>query len=370
MTTCFFGGQVPIARFDVQTHPQFEKLTLQQLGYRWRETEVDLSKDKADFRSLSFAEQHIFTSNLKRQILLDTFQGRAPALAFLPIASLPEVENWITEWTQSETIHSRTYTHIIRNVYSNPSEVLDSILDIKEIVDCKNDISRYYDDLIRYTHLYKLFGESYVEGMHVIDDGCSPNDFEHTISLYELKKKLWLCLNAVAALEGVRFYVSFACSWAFAEQRKVMEGNAKEIKLICRDENLHLAGVMHFLKILPKEDPDFVKIAEETRDECVKIFTDTVEQEIAWADYLFQHGSMIGLNKDMLVSFVKERAHKVMRQAKLPTVYESGDSLPWTKYWISGSEVQVAPQETELSSYVTGSIKQDMTEDSFAGFTL
>lgn len=352
MTTCFFGGQVPIARFDVQTHPQFEKLTLQQLGYRWRETEVDLSKDKSDFRSLSFAEQHIFTSNLKRQILLDTFQGRSPALALLPIASLPEVENWITEWTQSETIHSRTYTHIIRNVYSNPSEVLNSILDIKEIVDCKDDIARYYDTLIQYN------------AMSFFDGALS------VYSTYAHKKALWLCLNAIAALEGVRFYVSFACSWAFAEQRKVMEGNAKEIKLICRDENLHLAGVMHFLKILPKEDPDFAKIAAETQDECVKIFTDTVEQEVKWAEYLFQHGSMIGLNKDMLVSFVKERAHKVMRQAKLPTVYESGDSLPWTKYWISGSEVQVAPQETELSSYVTGAIKQDLTEDSFADFTL
>lgn len=340
MTTCFFGGQVPIARFDVQTHPIFEKLTQQQLGYMWRETEVDILKDKSDFRSLSKAEQHIFTSNLKRQILLDTFQGRSPSLALLPIASLPEVENWISTWTFFETIHSRSYTYIIRNVYSDPSEVMDGIMDIKEIVDCAKDIGKYYDQLIDY----------------------NSGGYAH-------KKALWLCLMAIAALEGVRFYASFACSWAFAEQKASMEGNAKIIKLICRDENLHLAAVQHMLKILPKEDPDFARIAEETKDECVQIFVDAVDQEIAWAEYLFQFGSMIGLNKEMLVTFVKERAAKVMKQAKLPTPYESGNSLPWTQKWISGADVQVAPQETELSSYTIGAVKQDVDASTFAGFS-
>lgn len=348
--TCFFGETPPIARFDIQTHPIFEKLTVQQLGYMWRETEVDINKDKADFRSLSDAEQHIFTSNLKRQILLDTFQGRSPSLALLPIASLPEVENWIQTWTFFETIHSRSYTHIIRNVYSDPSEVLDGILDIKEIVDCKKDISRYYGELEYYNLLSKLDTPAYTISQH--------------------KKSLWLCLIAIAALEGVRFYASFACSWAFAEQRAAMEGNAKIIKLICRDENLHLAALQHMLKILPKEDPDFAKLAEETKDEAVAIFEDVVEQERRWCAFLFQHGSMIGLNEEMLNTFVEERAAKLMKQLKLPTKYESGNSLPWTQKWISGADVQVAPQETELSSYTTGSVKQDVNADTFAGFSL
>ncbi len=352
MTTCFFGGEVPIARFDKQTHSIFEKLTTQQLGYMWRETEVDISRDKADFRNLSEAEQHIFTSNLKRQILLDTEQGRSPALALLPIASLPEMENWIVTWTFFETIHSRAYTHIIRNVYSDPSEVLDGVLDIQEILECKRDISRYYDELIQYNTMASFDGALTVY-----------NKYNH-------KRALWLCLMAIAALEGVRFYASFACSWAFAEQKSAMEGNAKIIKLICRDENLHLAAVQHMLKILPKEDPDFAKIAEETKDEARAIFEDVVEQERDWARFLFQHGSMIGLNYEMLVKFVEERAGKLMKQLKLSTAYEVGDSLPWTKKWISGSEVQVAPQETELSSYTIGAIKQDIDTATFADFKL
>lgn len=348
MSTCFFGPPVEIARFDKQVHPIFEKLTTQQLGYRWRETEVDITRDKADFRSLSAAEQHIFTSNLKRQVLLDTKQGRAPAVVFLPLASLPEVENWITEWTQSETIHSRSYTHIMKNVYSNPGEVLDGIMDIPQIVQCSSDIDRYYDrvEVLNAKRLLKT---------------ADYNEYEH-------KKAFWLALMAVNALEGVRFYASFACSWAFYEQKKMMEGNSKIIKLICRDENLHLAAVQHMMKILVREDPDFASIAQETRDECVEIFEAVVSQEREWAAFLFEHGSMIGLNYDMLVKFVEERAAKLMRQAKLPTKYEQGDCLPWTKSYISGANVQVAPQETELTSYVDGGILQDASEAKFADY--
>lgn len=359
MTSCFFGGPAPIARFDKQVYPIFEKLTIQQLSYMWRETEVDIMRDKSDFRNLSAAEQHIFTSNLKRQILLDTEQGRAPSLAFLPICSLPEVENWIQTWTFFETIHSRSYTHIIRNVYSDPSAVLDSVLDIAEIVECKNDINKYYDALISGNQISAV-------RKSILGD----KERESTVVFNEQHKKaLWMCLMAVAALEGVRFYASFACSWAFA-QRGVMEGNAKIIKLICRDENLHLAAVQHLVKILKAEDPDFERIAKETEEECVQMFKDVVEQETAWAEYLFSLGSMIGLNFEMLVKFVQERAAKVMRQLKLPAVYDSGDSLPWTKHWISGSEVQVAPQETEETSYTSGQIVQDVDENTFAGFKL
>ena len=191
----FFGEPVNIARYENIRYSMFDKLTEKQLGFFWRPEEVDIARDSKDFRNLSDHEQHIFTSNLKRQILLDSVQGRAPTEAFLPLCSLPELENWIVTWTFSETIHSRSYTHIIRNIYNNPSEVFDGMLDIQEIVDCANSISKYYDDLM-----------------------ANPN-----------KQTLWMALNAVNALEGIRFYVSFACSWAFAELKK-MEGNAKIIK--------------------------------------------------------------------------------------------------------------------------------------------
>jgi len=340
--TCFFGKQVNIARYDKQRYNIFEKLTDKQLGFFWRPEEIDLSRDGKDFKGLTDHEKHIFTSNLKRQILLDSVQGRAPSLAFLPICSLPELETWIQTWTFSETVHSRSYTHIIRNVYSDPSRVFDEMLDIQEIADCAHDISKYYDDLIAFNSVMRY-------------------NYDH-------KKALWLCLNAVNALEGVRFYVSFACSWAFAEVKK-MEGNAKIIKLIARDENVHLASTQQLLKILPKEDPDFAKIAEETKDECITMFNDVVEQEKAWAKYLFKDGSMIGLNEQLLCDYVDHIAAKRMGAVGL-NGKPGSNPLPWTQKWISGSDVQVAPQETEITSYVIGGVKKDVDENTFKGFTL
>ena len=346
--TCFFGKQVNIARYDKQRYNTFEKLTEKQLGFFWRPEEVDLSRDGKDFKALNDHEKHIFTSNLKRQILLDSVQGRAPSLAFLPICSLPELETWIQTWAFSETIHSRSYTHIIRNVYSDPSRVFDEMLEIPEILDCAEDISKYYDDLIKWNNLAYDPGEFY-------------NEYEH-------KKALWLCLNAVNALEGVRFYVSFACSWAFAEVKK-MEGNAKIIKLIARDENVHLASTQQLLKILPKEDPDFARIQEETRDECISMFYRVVEQEKSWASYLFKEGSMIGLNEQLLCEYVDHIAAKRMGAVGL-NGKPGANPLPWTQKWISGSDVQVAPQETEITSYVIGGVKKDVDENTFKGFTL
>lgn len=346
---CFFGEPVNIARYDKQRYPTFEKLTEKQLGFFWRPEEIDLSRDGKDFKGLSEHEQHIFTANLKRQILLDSVQGRAPSLAFLPICSLPELETWIQTWAFSETIHSRSYTHIIRNVYSDPSKVFDEMLDLPEIVDCANDISKYYDQLITANNQHALF----------------KHDKKHE---YDHKKALWLCLNAVNALEGVRFYVSFACSWAFAEVKK-MEGNAKIIKLIARDENVHLASTQQLLKILPKEDADFERIQEETREDCINMFYSVVEQEKQWARYLFENGSMIGLNEELLCQYVDHIAAKRMGNLGL-NGKPGANPLPWTQKWISGSEVQVAPQETEITSYVIGGVKKDVDENTFKGFTL
>jgi len=349
--TCFFGKPVNIARYDKQRYNAFEKLTEKQLGFFWRPEEIDLSRDGKDFKGLNEHEKHIFTSNLKRQILLDSVQGRAPSAAFLPICSLPELETWIQTWTFFETIHSRSYTHIIRNVYSDPSRVFDEMLEIPEIVDCAKDISKYYDDLIKLN-----------------TKPVSADTGKTVFDYYDHKKALWMCLNAVNALEGVRFYVSFACSWAFAEVKK-MEGNAKIIKLIARDENVHLASTQQLLKILPKEDPDFEQIRQETQHECIDMFYKVVEQEKKWAHYLFKNGSMIGLNEQLLCDYVDHIAAKRMGAIGL-NGKPGANPLPWTQKWISGAEVQVAPQETEITSYVIGGVKKDVDENTFKGFQL
>lgn len=349
------NGGVTIQRYDTMKYRQFDKLTEKQLSFFWRPEEVEIVKDSKDFKLLTDNEKHIFTSNLKRQILLDSVQGRSPNLAFLPIVSLPEIEAFIQTWAFSETIHSRSYTHIIRNVYADPSKVFDEMMEIAEIVDCAKDISQYYDDLIFMNNALGAIPQTYKD---------SPE------ARYNHKKALWLCLMSVNILEGIRFYVSFACSWAFAEL-KHMEGNAKIIKFIARDENLHLAATQTLLKLLPKDDPDFVRIAHETRDQCIKMFTDAVEQEKAWAEYLFRDGSMIGLNHQLLCEYVEWIANKRLTAVGLPQLYKSGSNpLPWTQKWIAGSEVQVAPQEVALSSYTIGQVTQDVKEDTFKGFSL
>ena len=354
------AGGVGIQRYDTLKYRQFDKLTDKQLGFFWRPEEVDVLRDAKDFKELTANEKHIFTSNLKRQILLDSVQGRAPIEAFGPIVSLPELENWIITWTFSETIHSKSYTHIIRNVYANPSKVFDEMMDIQEIIDCGEDITAYYDDLVETCSYYNLLGE----GTHTV------NGKKVKIDLYELKKKLWICLASVNILEGVRFYVSFACSWAFAELKK-MEGNAKIIKLIARDENLHLASTQMLLKLLKKDDPDFAKIAEETEAECIQMFVDAADQEKAWAEYLFKDGSMIGLNTELLGQYVEWICTRRMQNVNLKSPYTvKSNPLPWTQKWISGADVQVAPQETEITSYVSGGTKQDVAADTFKGFSL
>ena len=341
----FLDEEVDIQRFDILKYPALDKITEKQLGFFWRPEEVDVSKDKKDFDNLTEHEQHIFTSNLKRQILLDSVQGRAPNLAFLPIASLPEIENWVETWSFFETIHSRSYTHIIRNVYPDPSTVFDGMLDVKEILECGNDIARYYDDLI----------------------DCNNS----ATNVKQHKQSLWMCMLSANALEGIRFYVSFACSWAFAELKK-MEGNAKIIKFIARDENVHLAGTTTIIKNMLKEDPDFVKISKEMEQEAIDLFVNVIEQEKQWAKYLFKDGSMIGLNEQILCDYIEWIGCKRMRAIGLacPFSVPKLNPLPWTEKWIGGGNVQVAPQETEITSYITGGVKQDVDDKTLSGLSL
>lgn len=345
------AGPVGIARYDKPKYPVFDKLTKKQNGFFWMADEVDCSKDGKDFRTrLDDSQRRIITYNLYRQIVLDSKQGREPSAVLAPIASLPEIEIWIQTWNYFETVHSRAYTHIIQNAYSDPSAMLDGILDIEPVLKCAEAISEPYDEVDKWNRM--------------LASGDSKYDS------YEHKRSLWRCINSINALEGIRFYVSFACTWAFAEL-KLMEGNAKIIKFIARDENIHLAGTQHMLKLLVKDDADFKKIAEEERQWVQTMFESVVEQEIEWAEFLFEQGSMIGLNAELLGQYIKWLANKRMRAVGLDAPYDVGGSnpLPWTEKWISGGDVQVAPQETEITSYVHGA-KRDLDAKQFEGFEL
>jgi len=358
------SGASPIQRYETLKYRQFEKLIEKQMSFFWQPQEIDIVRDTKDFKDLTKNEQHIFTSNLKRQILLDSVQGRSPNLAFLPLATIPELETWIQAWSFNETIHSRSYTHIIRNIYSDPGKIFDEMLDIEPVVNCAKDISKYYDSLIELTKWYDLLGE----GTHTVNGNIV------VVDKYELKRRLWMAINSVNVLEGIRFYVSFACSWAFAELKK-MEGNAKIIKLICRDENVHLASTQTLLKILPIDDPDYAKIKEETKEECEEMFLNAANQEKDWAEYLFKDGSMIGLNRQLLCEYVDWITTKRMVAIGLKPGNKAGikvhaNPLPWTTKWIAGADVQVAPQETEISSYTIGAVNMDVDSATFSGFTL
>ncbi|WEM41442.1 ribonucleotide-diphosphate reductase subunit beta [Photobacterium sp. DA100] len=359
----FFGQPVNVARYDQQKFEIFEKLIEKQLSFFWRPEEVDVSGDRIDYNNLPDHERHIFISNLKYQTLLDSIQGRSPNVALLPIVSIPELETWIETWSFSETIHSRSYTHIIRNIVNDPAVVFDDIVGNEHIIKRAGDISKYYDDLIAATSDYHRFGE----GTHTV------NGDTITVNLRDIKKKLYLCMMSVNALEAIRFYVSFACSFAFAE-RELMEGNAKIIKLIARDEALHLTGTQHILNLLRtgQDDPEMAEIAKECKEECFAIFRDAAEQEKEWAEYLFKDGSMIGLNKDILCQYVEYITNLRMAAVGLEHAYPGAtqNPIPWINSWLSSDNVQVAPQEAEISSYLVGQIDNDVSADDLGDFEL
>jgi len=360
----FFGQPLGIQRYDNFKYPVFENLTKQQLGYFWRPEEVSLQKDRGDYQQLRPEQKHIFTSNLKYQTMLDSVQGRAPGMAFAPYCSLPELEACMKVWEFMEMIHSRSYTYIMKNVYSNPSEVFDTILRDPRILERAASVTGAYDEFINQAHAW--------------DTGCmwtesgrgSPTS---KWCLKDLKRSLYRAVANVNILEGIRFYVSFACSFAFGEL-KIMEGSAKIISLIARDENQHLAITQNILNNWKKgDDPDMVEIVREEESWLVEAFKKCVDEEKAWAEYLFKDGSMIGLNDKLLHQYVEWIANRRMRSIGLKPIYDvpaKNNPLPWTEHWISSKGLQVAPQETEVESYIVGGIKQDVEENTFAGFKL
>jgi len=360
----FFGKPLGIQRYDSYKYPIFDKLTTQQLGYFWRPEEVSLQKDRGDYQTLRPEQKHIYTSNLKYQIMLDSVQGRGPGMAFIPYCSLPELEACMEVWGFMEMIHSRSYTYIIKNIYSDPSEVFDTIITDNRILDRAKSVTESYDDFIQSaqsygasdTWMHNLEGVSYAK---------------ETIN--DVKRKLYRAVANVNILEGIRFYVSFACSFAFGEL-KLMEGSAKIISLIARDENQHLAITQNILnKWKEGDDPEMKQIAKEEEEWVYAMFDRAVNEEKRWADYLFKDGSMIGLNDKLLQQYVEWIANRRMKAIGLKPVYDiaaNNNPLPWTQHWISSKGLQVAPQETEVESYVVGGIKQDVTKNTFAGFQL
>ena len=360
----FFGAPLGVQRYDQYKYPVFEKLTQQQLGYFWRPEEVSLQKDRADYQTLRPEQKHIFTSNLKYQILLDSVQGRGPGMAFRPYCSLPELEGAMNIWQTMEMIHSRSYTYIIKNVYPDPTEVLDTIIDDEKIIERAASVTRAYDDFIN-------AAQEYGTGNWWKEDWKDSPSAEWT--LRDLKRRLYRAVMNVYILEGIRFYVSFACSFAFGEL-KVMEGNAKIIGLIARDESQHMTITMNMIKNWQKgDDPDMVKIIEEEEQNVVQMFRDCVEEEKNWAEYLFKDGSMIGLNSKLLQNYVEWIANRRMKSINMKPVFDqpiSNNPLPWTEHWLNSKTMQVAPQETEVESYVIGGLKQDVGEKTFSGFKL
>ena len=360
----FFGAPLGVQRYDKFKYPIFDKLTQNQLGFFWRPEEVSLQNDRADYQKLNAAQKHIFTSNLKYQILLDSVQGRGPGMAFIPYCSLPELESAMLAWEFMEMIHSRSYTYIIKNVYSQPSEVFDKILDDAKIIARAESVTKAYNNLINAAQNWgtsNLYKEGHKE------------TYTSSYELKELKRLLYRAIVNVNILEGIRFYVSFACSFAFGEL-KLMEGSAKIISLISRDESQHLVLTQQILKKWQEgDDPAMVAIAEEERENTIDMFKKCVDEEKDWADYLFKDGSMIGLNAKLLQRYVEFIANRRLRALGLDPLYDvpmRNNPLPWTEHWLNSKGQQNAPQETEIESYVVGGIKQDVKKNTFAGFKL
>ena len=360
----FFGKPLGIQRYDSYKYPIFDKLTTQQLGYFWRPEEVSLQKDRGDYQTLRDEQKHIYTSNLKYQIMLDSVQGRGPGLAFLPYCSLPELEACMTVWEFMEMIHSRSYTYIIKNIYSDPSEVFDTIITDERILERAKSVTESYDDFITAAQNY---GSS-DQWMYQLENVPLAKD-----TLNDVKRKLYRAIANVNILEGIRFYVSFACSFAFGEL-KLMEGSAKIISLIARDENQHLALTQNIMnKWREGDDPEMQQIAKEEEEWVYAMFDRAVNEEKRWADYLFKDGSMIGLNDKLLQQYVEWIANRRLKAIGLKPQYDiaaNNNPLPWTSHWINSKSVQIAPQETQITSYLIGGIKHDVKTDTFSGFKL
>jgi len=340
----FFGEGLSLQRYDKFRYEKIFKLFKSQLGFFWRPEEINIGgKERTDFDSLTDHQKFIFTKNLGYQILLDSVQGRGIKNLTEHLSS-PEAEAFCNAWEFSETIHSYSYTYIIKNIYSEPGDIFDNILNDDEIIKRTKSITEYYDSLIN----------------------SIPEDSED-----EKKKKLYLTLMSINILEGIRFYVSFACSYSFAENKK-MEGNAKIISLINRDENLHLGFTQTVLRLMKDEKTEgFQHIVKECEPIVIQMFKDAAKEEMDWADYLFEGGSMLGLNAEILKKYMMHLTNKRMKALKLDPIFDNTPNpISWVDHWTNSKSVSVAPQESELESYIIGGFDQDMDDSDFGEFDI
>jgi ribonucleoside-diphosphate reductase beta chain len=340
----FFGESLNIQRYDKFKYPGIFEFFKNQLSFFWRPEEVALgSKEKDDYASLTESQKFIFTKNLSYQILLDSVQSRGIS-HLLGDCSNPEIEAFAKMWESVETIHSYSYTYIIKNIYPNPSKIFDSILEDEEIIKRASSVTKYYDDLIN----------------QIPDD-----------TIDNKKKKLYLTLMSINILEGIRFYVSFACSFAFAENKK-MEGNAKIISLITRDENLHLGFTQKLLNILRTEESEgFTHIVKDCEGIVYQMFNDAANEEIEWAKYIFKDGSLLGLNDNIMIQYMQWLTNQRMKAIKLEPIFPKiSNPITWMNHWVNSESVQVAPQETEIESYLIGSFNQDLNDSDFGEFKI
>ncbi|EOK1940664.1 class Ia ribonucleoside-diphosphate reductase subunit beta [Shigella sonnei] len=359
----FLGQSVNVARYDQQKYRDFEKLIERQLSFFWRPEEVDISSDRIDFNTkLRDHERHIFLSNLRYQTLLDSVQGRSPNATLLPLISIPELETWVETWSFSETIHSRSYTHIIRGMVDDPSIVFDGIVTDEEIINRAISISAEYDRLYWMTCERQSLGEKEFERLYVNEYGWEP---------YPLHRQLFRTLVSINALEAIRFYVSFACTFAFGE-RKLLEGNTKIMRFIARDEALHCEGTERMIRFMRtgREGLLWKEIAADEENVIYDTMKSVAEQEMNWADYLFKDGSMIGLNADILKTYVKYRTNLAMNRLGLKALFPevTTDPLVWMNKWLLTDTLQIAPQEAEQSTYLVGQIDSTVDKASLSQF--
>jgi ribonucleoside-diphosphate reductase beta chain len=338
-------GPVTIQRFEEVKYKKIADFETTARGFFWVPEEVSLTKDANDFKESSDAVKHIFTSNLLRQTALDSLQGRAPSQVFTPVVSLPELEALIYNWTFFETnIHSRSYSHIIRNIYNVPKDVFNTIHDTKEIVDMASSVGNYYDALHK-VNCRKELGESVTEKEHI--------------------KAIWMALHASYALEAFRFMVSFATSLAMVEN-KIFIGNGNIISLILQDELLHKGWTAYLINQVIKEDPRFAAIKQECEGEVYQLYMDVIREEKEWADYLFKLGPVIGLNATVLKDFVDYTAVGALKEIGIR--YNSNapktTPIPWFNKHTDTSKKQTALQENESTKYVIGVMSDALDYDS------
>ncbi len=338
------AGPVTVQRFEEVAYPKISNFEETQRGFYWIPEEISLTKDASDFKEASEAVKHIFTSNLLRQTALDSIQGRGPVQVFSPVVSVPELEALVMAWSMFETnIHSRSYSHIIRNIYNVPKDIFNTIHETTEIINMASNVGDYYDSL-HALNCRKELGEKVSEHEHI--------------------KAIWMALHASYALEALRFMVSFATSLAMVENRIFM-GNGNVISLILQDESLHKAWTAYLINQVVKDDPRFVQVKNECEQQVYKLYMDVIREEKQWAEYLFEKGPVIGLNKNILQEFVDYTAGAALKDIGIKYLdpFPKTSPIPWFNKHVDTSKKQTALQESESTSYVIGVMTSNIDYD-------